>query len=77
MSATKLTSPSGLVQYKFTKADGVNSGWQCQPHWTDTGMTTGIELLLIRSGQGRQGQYERACRRPHRHRPKTWPRHCW
>jgi len=40
MTAAKVASPSGLVEYKFDRS-GKSSGWQASPSWIDTGLSTG------------------------------------
>ena len=58
MTATKLSSPSGLVEYKFTSNDAITSGWQASPAWTNTGLTanaTYTYTVQVRDGRGNIG----------------------
>ncbi len=57
MSATKSSSPSGKVEYKFdrTSPSPASSGWQSSPTWTQNGLTAGANYgytVTIRDGRG-------------------------
>ncbi len=58
MTAEKLSSPSGLVEYRFTRNDAVNSGWQASPSWTDTNVIANADYtytVQARDGRGNVG----------------------
>jgi len=57
MSATKGSSPTGKLEYKFdrTLPTTASSGWQSTPTWTQTGLTLGTSYtytVTIRDGRG-------------------------
>ena len=57
MSATKVTSPGGKVEYKFDRVSPTtaSSGWQSSPNWTQTGLTTGASYgytVTLRDNRG-------------------------
>ena len=55
MAATKVVSPSGLVEYKFTRDGSSHSGWQASPTWTDSGLTANSShtyTVQARDGRG-------------------------
>jgi hypothetical protein len=57
MTATKVTSVSGKVEYKFdrTSPGGSSSGWQSSPSHTQTGLATGSShsyTVTVRDGRG-------------------------
>jgi hypothetical protein len=57
MTATKVSSPSGKVEYKFdrTLPTTATSGWQSSPTWTQSGLTTGTSYtytVTVRDGRG-------------------------
>ena len=57
MTATKVSSPSGKVEYKFdrTLPTTASSGWQSSPTWTQSGLTTGTSYtytVTVRDGRG-------------------------
>jgi len=56
MAAAKQSSPSGLVEYKFTRTGGgAASNWQASPTWTDTGLTANASYsytVQTRDGRG-------------------------
>lgn len=57
MTATKVTSASGKVEYKFdrTSPSASSSGWQSSPSHTQTGLATGSShsyTVTVRDGRG-------------------------
>ena len=57
MTAVKIASPSGLVEYKFDRVTPslATSGWQASPTWTDTGLAAGVSCsytVTARDGRG-------------------------
>jgi len=57
MTATKVSSPSGLVEYLFSRT-GRSSGWQASPTWTDVALTPNASYtytVQVRDGRGNVG----------------------
>jgi hypothetical protein len=57
MTAAKLTSPSGKVEYKFDRSSptAASSGWRSSPSWTQTGLSVGASFsytVTVRDGRG-------------------------
>ena len=60
MTATKVSNPSGKVEYKFdrTLPTTASSGWQSALAWTNTGLTAGTSYtytVTVRDGRGNTG----------------------
>ena len=59
MVACTATDANRLVEYQFTRNDGVSSGWQASRTWTDTSVadgSTNAYTLEVRDGNGIAGK---------------------